>query len=156
MSFPFRKLLVGLGAVAGVAAAGRVVGRRISSREAGAPASNPLPPCPDGVLNCTRATRSFGLPAAAVFAALERAARGNPGFLTGHLVSLRKDGLSFHAVYALGPFRDDLRCVVQGDELGSVAHVRSAARAAGWWDFGVNGRRVDALFDDAAYHLQGA
>ncbi|HYG68899.1 MAG TPA: DUF1499 domain-containing protein, partial [Anaeromyxobacteraceae bacterium] len=100
--------------------------------------------------------RSFGLPAADVYGALERAARRNPGTLTGRLVSLRKDGLSFHAVYAVGPFKDDLRCVVHGDELGSVAHVKSTTRAAGWWDLGVNRRRVDALFEAAAYHLQGA
>src|SRR5690606_13713279 len=153
---PLRKLLVGLGALAGVAAAGAAVGRRISSHEQGTPASNPLPPCPDGARNCYRATRSFGLPAADVYAALERAARSNPGFLTGRLVSLRKDGLSFDAVYAVGPFKDDLRVVVHGDELGSVAHVRSTTRGRGWWDLGVNRRRAEALFDAAGYHLQGA
>jgi hypothetical protein len=154
-SSPLRKALVGLGALAGLAAAGSAVGRRISSREDGTPASNPLPPCPEGALNCYRATRSYGLPAPDVYAALERAARRGPGRLTGHLVSLRKDGLAFHAVFAVGPFRDDLRVVVRGDELGSVAHVRSASRVAGW-DLGVHRRRVRALFDMAAYHLQGA
>lgn len=150
-----RKTLVGLGALAGAAAAGGVVGRRISSRESGTPASNPLPPCPDGLLNCYRATRTFGLPAADVLTAAERAARSNPGLLTGRLLSLRKDGLSFHAVYSVGAFKDDLRVVVQGDELGSVAHVRSASRVPGW-DLGVNQRRVEALFEAAGYHLQGA
>lgn len=150
-----RKLLVGLGALAGLAAAGAAAGRRLSSREEGAPASNPLPPCPEGALNCYRATRSYGLPASDVFAAAERAARQGPGRLTGHLVSLRRDGLSFHAVYAVGPFKDDLLFVVRGDELGSVAHVRSASRVPGW-DLGVHRRRVSALFDAAAYHLQGA
>jgi hypothetical protein len=154
-SSPLRRVLVGLGALAGVAAAGTAVGRRISSREEGAPASNPLPPCPDGARNCYRATRSFGLPAADVFAAAERAARRGPGRFTGRLLTLRKSGLSFHAVYRVGPFNDDLRLVVQGDELGSVAHVRSASRVPGW-DLGVHRRRVEGLFDAMGYYLQGA
>ena len=150
-----RKLLIGLGTLLGLTAAGRAVGRRISSREEGTPASNPLPPCPDKALNCYRATRSFGLPAADVFAAAERAARRSPGLFTGRLETLRKDGLSFHAVYRLGPFNDDLRLVVQGDELGSVVHVRSASRVPGW-DLGVHRRRIEHLFDAIGYHLQGA
>ena len=150
-----RKLLIGLGALVGLTAAGVGVGRRLSSQETGTPASNPLPPCPDGSRNCFRATRAFGLPASDVFAAVERAARRNPGRLTGRLVTLRRDGLSFHAVYRVGPFNDDLHLVVQGDELGSVAHVRSASRVPGW-DLGVHHRRVKALFDAADYHLQGA
>jgi uncharacterized protein (DUF1499 family) len=152
---PARKLLVGLGALVGLTAAGVGLGRRLSSREEGVPASNPLPPCPEKALNCYRTTRSYGLPAADVFRAAERAARSGPGRLTGRLVSLRKDGLSLHAVYAVGPFRDDLRLVVHGDELGSVLHVRSASRAAGW-DLGVQRRRVEGLFDAIGYHLQGA
>jgi hypothetical protein len=150
-----RKSLLGLGALVGLTAAGVGVGRRLSSREEGTPASNPLPPCPPRGRHCYRATRSYGLPAADVYRAAERAARQSPGALTGRLLTLRKNGLSFHATYAVGPLNDDLDLVVHGDELGSVMHVRSASRVGGW-DFGVNRRRVEALLDAVGYHLQGA
>ena len=152
---PMRKLLLGLGALGGLAAAGTAA-RRIAGRPDTAPSTNPLPSCPEGVPNCYRATRHFGLPSADVYQAAERAARHAPGALTGSLVGIKRDGLSFRARYAVGPlFKDELRVVVEGDELGSTLHVRSASDTPGW-DAGVNRRRVEGLFDAMQRYLLGA
>ncbi len=140
-----KKLLTGLTALLGLGAVGFVASRAMGSRPNGAAPDNPLPPCPD-VPNCFRTSRSYGRPAAEVYEAAAEAVRAHHGLITGRAAHVKKDGLRLDAVFSTGPFRDDLSLVVTGDALGSVLHLRSAARV-GNGDLGINRARAESLLD---------
>ena len=140
-----KKLLTTLTALLGLGAVGFVASRALGSRPNGATADNPLPACPD-VPNCYRTSRAYGLPAADAYQAAVEAIRNHQGLITGKVDHLKKDGLRLDAVFSTGPFQDDLSLVVTGDALGSVVHMRSAARI-GASDLGVNRARAEAILD---------
>ena len=140
-----RKLLTSLGLLAGVAGAGLVLNRSLGSTDE-APTANPLPACPDGVPNCYRASRAYGFPTDVVVQAADRAVRNHKSLLTGTPSQIRRNGLGLDVVYSIGPLKDDVKLVIEGDSLGSTVHIRSSSRV-GRGDFGVNRRRAQALLN---------
>ena len=142
------KLLSRLGILAGLTGAGIAISRAIGSTDE-ATSANPLPPCPDDMLNCFRASRPFGASTEVIGRAIDRAVRGHAHVLTGRPVEIRRDGLRLDAVFQIGPLKDDVTLVAEGDSLGSVVHLRSASRV-GRSDMGLNRLRAKVLFDAIA------
>lgn len=146
-----KKLLTTLTAILGLGAVGVLATRALGSRPDGASPDHPLPACPD-VPNCYRTSRSYGLPAHEAYQAAVQAINNHQGLITGRVDHLRKDGLRLDAVFRTGPFQDDLSLVVTGDSLGSVVHLRSAARL-GRSDIGINRVRAEAILDAISARL---
>jgi uncharacterized protein (DUF1499 family) len=124
-----------------------VPGMSLLASAAGADAD--LPPCPSSP-NCVSshdpdpARRVDPIPfagtAAEARAGIETAVRSFPrAVVTG------SSGMEVRAEFrSLLGFVDDVEFRI--DEAAGVIHVRSASRA-GYWDFGVNRRRVEAIRD---------
>ncbi|EPR37503.1 protein of unknown function DUF1499 [Desulfovibrio sp. X2] len=108
--------------------------------------SENLPPCPESP-NCvssqeTRPERrvapiAFACPAGEAAMALRKAVEATRGLL----VVSNEEELRAQYRSRLG-FVDDVRCIV--DASSGLIHIRSASRL-GWWDLGVNRRRVERI-----------
>lgn len=104
---------------------------------------NPLPPCP-GTPNCVRRSRHYATSPDTLYWAAQDALDS----LCPATLRLFPDEWRAEAEYRVVPTlcTDDVDVVVQaGNDGGSTLHIRSASRA-GWYDLGVNRRRIERFF----------
>ena len=148
-----RAALAALGALAAAAAGGRALS---SASPAGV--GGPLAPCrdDDGSRRCYRDRRAFAAPPDAVFAAARAAVPALRGLSIGGPtgeVEADPAARTLRATFRVGLYLDTLRVAVEPDPSGgAVLYARSRSRVWGQ-DFGVNRRRVRALFAAVARAL---
>ncbi|HMB93308.1 MAG TPA: DUF1499 domain-containing protein [Rhodothermales bacterium] len=107
----------------------------------GAPANNPLPPCPD-TPNCVLATRQFEMTPDALFERVKQALQ----HMEASQIEVDPETRRVDAVFPVFLFKDDVAVVIALHPSGSALHIRSASRV-GAYDFGVNRRRVQRFFE---------
>jgi len=119
------------------------------SQKQAATATNPLPECPDSP-NCVRKSVQFSPETDQVVLAVKKALEEMKAS------TIDVDGLSIRAVFTIPVFgwKDDLSINVSADSTGSgsILHLRSASRE-GYWDLGVNSRRVKKLISRTKENL---
>lgn len=149
-------VFVGIGLVL-AAVGGVVLSRALGSRETDPEAleGNPLPPCPDGPLNCTRLTERFGVSAHLLRNALLNAIGASGHLWTGSPGEVEELDGRFRVTYRVGPFRDHVEALIRPGKHEDEAwlHLKSTARV-GQSDLGVNSRRARRIVDGVRANLQ--
>jgi len=119
------------------------------SRENSSSVKNPLPECP-GSANCVRKSVQFSHETDEVVLAAKKALEEMKAS------AIDVEGLSIRAVFTIPVFgwKDDVSINLSADSSGSgsILHLRSASRE-GYWDLGVNSRRVKKLISRTKENL---
>jgi len=101
---------------------------------------NPLPPCPDSP-NCVRVTRALSLPIDDAWSTVLQAVDE----MDPYDIKLVPDEYRAETVFLVVFFRDDMVLELEERDLGdTLVHIRSSSRV-GYYDFGVNRKRVKRL-----------
>lgn len=101
---------------------------------------NPLPPCPDSP-NCVRVTKALSLSIDDAWSVVLQAIDE----MGPYDIELTPDEYRVDAVFMVVFFRDDMALELEERETGgTLVHIRSSSRV-GYYDFGVNRKRVKRL-----------
>lgn len=119
------------------------------SRENTSTINNPLPECPDSP-NCVRKSVTLLSGTNEVAAAVKKALEEMKAS------TIDVEGLSIQAVFTIPVFgwKDDVSINISANSSGSgsILYLRSASRE-GYWDLGVNNRRVKKLISKTKENL---
>ena len=108
---------------------------------------NPLPPCPDSP-NCVRVTKALSVSIDDAWSVVLQAVDE----MDPYDINLVPDEYRLETVFLVVFFRDDMVLVLEERDTGdTLVHIRSSSRV-GYYDFGVNRKRVKRLLSLIADH----